>query len=768
MAGTCSKVPSPAVRRLPPAPAPHFKAGDRTGTSAGSPAPAGAPPLPSALGAGAGTRRSGLRAGELGSAPPKAPRPTPGAQPSPSNGAAVLSVYTSGNRDPSVVAFSLQHPRSVQTPPAARRGCEGCGGPRGPAGGASPPGGLGAVLPRFPEPSPAGATPSGTRGGPRRARSVPGKKKKKEQAQRRPRSSDAATNRGGVSPGGADVAAGKAALPAGRPRGTPTPGCPPGGRAGTGGEGTEGEAGGCAKSQRLLLSGCSGGGRPREPAVPAQAVRAGPRNGHSARGRFLGRASLRAPGCRAGPRGLARGKGPPAAPWGTERAPARRCPRGEPPRPGSPSTPLAQPCWGALPAEAAPAGHPFGLTYRVSFGFTLTPSPPGWESRGQCLWDGPGRSCEAVSASGCLPSSPLYSRLFFPPGLPPAEGRWYPAFQAGPTRGGELRSESPQTQWDPSVSPTPSLSLPIHASRRWEMPLSICFRPGILPHPSGRTVIGWERAAGRGRVLWTGRDGEPGRSPGTPGAGVGGRRERPSLRREPIEAAAKSGGLGASLPRAEPPWFCAPAAGPSMRTAGGGPSGCPEHPPAGRWLLGPRPRSWRAGAMRQGGVYAPLARGQRLGRGRRCMGPTLALEPFLRELFLPTTITAKGTPFPRATRDVPSRCPVPGREGRGGTPRPPDPAPRRLLPGRGVSALSSAPAGPGGPGPRAGAALLPAAAQRRVAPPVVQSCRGPGPRERSRGSRGTGRAAGLSRATLGVRPTRALCEAPEALCSSLQ
>lgn len=155
----------------------------------------------------------------------------------------------------------------------------------------------------------------------------------------------------------------------------------------------------------------AGGGRPREPVFPALAVRAGHRKDHSASGRFLGRISLRGPGCQAGPRG------PPSAPRGAERAPARRCPRREPPRPGSPSAPLAQRCSGAppagtvprvgraavgidgvfnfnfgryfsslqresyfSPAGAAPAGHP--LTYRVLFGFTQTPSSPGRESLG--------------------------------------------------------------------------------------------------------------------------------------------------------------------------------------------------------------------------------------------------------------------------------------------------------------------------------------------------------------------------------------------------
>lgn len=185
-----------------------------------------------------------------------------------------------------------------------------------------------------------------------------------------------------------------------------------------------------------------------------------------------------------------------------------------------------------------------------------------------------------MSASGCLPCSSLCSRLFFSPDLSPAEGRWYPAFQAGPTRGGELRSGSPQTPWDPSASPTPSLSLLIHPSRRWEIPLPICFQLGILPHPREQTVIGWERAAAQSRVLWTGR--ERRRSRDAPGAGVRDCRERPSLRREPIETAAESGGLFPSLTQAEPPWLCAPAAEPSMGRAGGVPPCCREHPPAGR------------------------------------------------------------------------------------------------------------------------------------------------------------------------------------------
>lgn len=68
---------------------------------------------------------------------------------------------------------------------------------------------------------------------------------KKRQAQSRPCSSDAATNRGGVSPGGANVEPPKSLSGPAAP-GPPRLGCPPLGRG----------AEGCAKPQRLLLSGC--------------------------------------------------------------------------------------------------------------------------------------------------------------------------------------------------------------------------------------------------------------------------------------------------------------------------------------------------------------------------------------------------------------------------------------------------------------------------------------------------------------------------------
>lgn len=131
----------------------------------------------------------------------------------------------------------------VWFPPAARmRGCwqeRSC--PGAPAVRTPPPGDLGAVLPLFPEPSPAGATPDGTPGSPRWVTPY----WKKGQAQSRSRSSDAATNHGGVSPGGANV---EQAKPLSWPAvpGPPRLGCPLPGRG----------SGGCAKPQRLLLSSC--------------------------------------------------------------------------------------------------------------------------------------------------------------------------------------------------------------------------------------------------------------------------------------------------------------------------------------------------------------------------------------------------------------------------------------------------------------------------------------------------------------------------------
>lgn len=120
----------------------------------------------------------------------------------------------------SVPDVCLEPPRQYS---CMRRGWEGGSGPNDPTGGASPLGDLGAVLSRFPEPNPAGATPAGTPGSPLKDHSVP---RKKVQARSRPRSSDAATNRGGVSSGRGDVAPGRAALRAGRPPGTPPPAGP--------------------------------------------------------------------------------------------------------------------------------------------------------------------------------------------------------------------------------------------------------------------------------------------------------------------------------------------------------------------------------------------------------------------------------------------------------------------------------------------------------------------------------------------------------------
>lgn len=133
----------------------------------------------------------------------------------------------------SVPNVCLDHPPSAGSAAACGEASGGGRGPNDPTGGAYLLGDLGAVLPRFPEPNPAGATHAGTPGSPLKAHSVP---RKKVQARSQPRSSDAATNRGDVSSGRADVAPGKVVLRTGRPPETPPPGCPPAGplRAGLG------------------------------------------------------------------------------------------------------------------------------------------------------------------------------------------------------------------------------------------------------------------------------------------------------------------------------------------------------------------------------------------------------------------------------------------------------------------------------------------------------------------------------------------------------
>lgn len=118
------------------------------------------------------------------------------------------AVYMSKNRAPSVVARSFRYLRSVgMAPPWQHSRTQGCwqerSCPSDPAVGTPPLGDLGAVLPLFPEPSPAGATPDGTPGSPRWV--TPYLEKKGRHKGVRPLSSDAATNHVGVSSGGANA-----------------------------------------------------------------------------------------------------------------------------------------------------------------------------------------------------------------------------------------------------------------------------------------------------------------------------------------------------------------------------------------------------------------------------------------------------------------------------------------------------------------------------------------------------------------------------------
>lgn len=184
---------------------------------------------------------------------------------------------------------------------------------------------------------------------------------------------------------------------------------------------------------------------------------------------------------------------------------------------------------------------------------------------------------------------------FLFPGSVSCRGSLVPGFPGGPNPAQRVASDA--------VGPL-SLSHPLPVRTHPPLPTvgnpsPICFQPQILPHPSGQTVIGWERAAAQSRVLWTGW--EPGRAWGAPGAGVRDCPERLSLRREPIETAAESGGLFPSLTQAEPPWFCAPAAEPSLRRAGGGPPDPPGLP-----LPGAPPGGAVAPAPPGPGVHQPV------------------------------------------------------------------------------------------------------------------------------------------------------------------
>lgn len=167
---------------------------------------------------------------------------------------------------------------------------------------------------------------------------------------------------------------------------------------------------------------------------------------------------------------------------------------------------------------------------------------------------------------------------FLFPGSVSCRGSPVPGFPGGPNPAQRVASNA--------AGPLSlSLSLLIHPSRRWEIPLPVCFRPEILPHPSGQTGIGWERAAARSRVLRTGW--EPGLSWAAQGAGSVAGGSAPRSEGSPHR---DGGGVGGSLPSltpAEPPRLCAPAAEPSSRRAGGPPlppprpgSRCPEAPPA--------------------------------------------------------------------------------------------------------------------------------------------------------------------------------------------
>lgn len=83
-------------------------------------------------------------------------------------------------------------------------------------------------------------------------------------------------------------------------------------------------------------------------------------------------------------------------------------------------------------AGAAPAGHPFGLTYRVLFDFTQTPSSPGRESLGSACAGQIGkelRGCVRIR----LPSLLLTVQPpFLFPGSVSCRGALVPGFPGGP------------------------------------------------------------------------------------------------------------------------------------------------------------------------------------------------------------------------------------------------------------------------------------------------------------------------------------------------
>lgn len=92
------------------------------------------------------------------------------------------------------------------------------------------------------------------------------------------------------------------------------------------------------------------------------------------------------------------------------------------------------------------------MTCRVLLDFAQIPSSSGRESLGSaCAGQAfrSGRSCGVIPASACLHCSTLHSLLFVSPGLSPAEGPSYSAFQTGPS----LCNGSPKTPWDPVSLP---------------------------------------------------------------------------------------------------------------------------------------------------------------------------------------------------------------------------------------------------------------------------------------------------------------------------
>lgn len=202
------------------------------------------------------------------------------------------------------------------------------------------------------------------------------------------------------------------------------------------------------------------------------------------------------------------------------------------------------------------------MTCRVLLDFAQIPSSSGRESLGSaCAGQAfrSGRSCGVIPASACLPCSTLHSLLFVSPGLSPAEGPSYSAFQTGPS----LCNGSPKTPWDPvslphllstvgnlSSRPFPTRNpSPFKRANSNRLGTCLCPEPGALDG-EGSWVLREQRSVTAGSASPSG---------GSP------------QRRSPSRGAVFPPSLPPPLTQAQPPRFCAPVAEFSFRRARGGP-----------------------------------------------------------------------------------------------------------------------------------------------------------------------------------------------------